>query len=743
MSGTPDRPSHGAARRASGPARSEPGRAASAQRAHATPKRGSRALVAVAVALGIAVVALSIAVLGRGAAPDADARAASRDAFSSGANAAVGASQAQDAARHALPSPTAGPAQTAGSAAPSERSRLAVRVIRAGNGAPVASARVAANDVEVDTDADGRAELLLVPDRVFVTVRAPGPDLLDASGSLEIEAGASRELTIALEGTAEIPFCARLVHAGDGVGLAGVSLRVHHGATTAPVLTAADGALEVLANRTRGFLAVESAGLEPLSIAVVPGHETPERALRVAIAPAAALAATVLDSRDAPVEGVELRLCVFTRELVRPRGHYRGELLWQARATTDRDGRARFDRLPTGTPLSLSIVCLGRRLPAADPHVVLEPGDNERTWRVARPGSVTGRVVRDDGAPLAGVLVDAVPVRDVAAPTPASLPERSPGEVRGAVRTGDDGRFALAGLPSGAWLVGIAAEPDAPADGPRYRMAPACVRVEVLPDTVAECTITTGDGLSIAGRALRADGTPAVGQLATARRTSDGFSSRGRIDADGAFACAPLLPGDYDVSVDAAFEAEWATLAPLRVRAGRADVELRLLPACGSLSGRVVVADGGVPARVWVTARAVVGGGTLAFHGDIDGAFRFVGLRQGLWTVQARDLRGRAAVATALRIEAGQAHTGVVLPLTDGAELVLQHPPAGGALAFEVCRDDVVVYDDPLAEPGLPGLARCIVAPGRWEVRFLVDGVVRHRSTVDVAAGEERVVVGG
>jgi hypothetical protein len=703
--------------------------------------RRASVLVAVTILFGIAAIAVLLSVSGGGDAPPGDAAPSVPGAGPE----PVSAPAAGDAAREALPSTAGGAPVAEPVAGPVAEpfGRLVVRVVRAVDGLPVAGARVSAGAAEAVTDDDGRVDLSLAPDRLLVTVAAPDPALLDRSGFMTIRAGATAELTVVLDGTAEIAFCARLVALDDGAGLGGVRLRLHHGSGPDRLESAADGTFLVVASRTQGFVAIESPELEPLRVAVVPGHETIDRALPVPVGPAAELTATVLDSHELPLDGAELGLSLFGHELVRPLGHYRGELLWEARATTDRDGRARFERLPPRVALEVSIRRAGRHLLHGRAPAALEPGANERTWHVARPGSVVGRVVLDDGAPVAGVPVDAVPLADAAAPTPAALPWWELPRERRVVRTGDDGAFALAGLPSGAWLVGVAGETEVPPDGSRFRCAPACVRVDVRPDAVTECTVTTTAGLAIAGLARRPDGAPAAGQVVTARLVGDEFFAHARIDAAGAFRCAPLLPGDYDVSVDVEFEGAFGTLLPVRVRAGRDDVELRLVPSCGSLAGRVVVEDSGVPARAWVTARAVTGSGTVASHCDLDGAFRFVGLKQGLWTVRARDDRGRAALTAPLRIAGGEEHSGVVLALAAGAEIVLRHPPTAGELSFELRRDGIVVYDDPLAEPGAPGVQRLTVAPGRWEVRFLVDGVARHATEVELRAGEERVVVGG
>jgi hypothetical protein len=199
-----------------------------------------------------------------------------------------------------------------------------------------------------------------------------------------------------------------------------------------------------------------------------------------------------------------------------------------------------------------------------------------------------------------------------------------------------------------------------------------------------------------------------------------------------------LFPGEYSVSVEADLGSRFGTLEPVRCAAGDRDVTLELAVVRGSVAGRVLSpeqrgADAGV------SAIALDGRSAMARRNDLDGSFRFDGLRAGAWMLRTDDGRGSAAM-TRVEVLPGAELRGVDLRLERGAELVLHHAPSREATRFEVLRDGEVVFEDPIASGGASGTARLSVVPGTWTVRFLAGDTETLRRTLELGAGEQHEV---
>src|SRR4030095_2168026 len=201
-------------------------------------------------------------------------------------------------------------------------------------------------------------------------------------------------------------------------------------------------------------------------------------------------------------------------------------------------------------------------------------------------GTVTGRLLNEDGSPAAKVRVSAMSIPDNKneAPTLMTLAE-----------TDSNGRYRLTDVPVGRYYI-VAGFVDSPTYYPRGTGTAGASAVNVTASgTVANIDFQiekSSIGLTVGGRVIR-DG----GQSGTLQVTLNGNSNGGyenfnaTMKLDGSFEFPRVRPGTYNLSVSAQF------VQPRTVVVADKDVtglELRI-PWTGDVSGRVVV-DGGDPA---------------------------------------------------------------------------------------------------------------------------------------------------
>ncbi len=630
--------------------------------------------------------------------------------------------------------------------------RLRVRVVSAETGNAIAAVRVTAGEVEGVTGAAGEAELELAAGRYVLGATPPSSELIEGGGWIEVIAGETRDVRIELRGTRVLPFWGRLVTRAERRPLSGVRLRLGHGRHAGAgigsagagrvsagdgLVTAADGTFFVHADRIDGYVEVVGEGLAPTLVATVPGHEVSERALEVPVSVAAELFVQLRDAARRPLDG-EVALTATSVEITQPTGLYRGEFARRFAALADARGVAHLPGLPPDVALHVAITRRGYRVSAPAATWVLVPGRNDRDVEIARGYAVRGRVVEPNGAAVPGVEVAVVERRagDGAGDGAAdALPWVRLPRQRERLRTGADGEFAIPDVPAGAWWVGVVPEPRATGDAASAVCSSACAAVAVVDQDVS-VDITAHRGLAIAGVARDPADRPVADLAIVARRLLRSAAVTARTAPDGAFRLGPLLPGDYAIDVEADYEAALGLAAPVPARAGDRDVVLRLAVVAGAVRGRAIDAASGAALSPWVCARARHGYQVVATRTDLDGRFRYPGLRPGTWDLVAHDAAGRAALAETTVIAGAEVDVGA-LALERGGAIVLRHPPAEREVSFAVERDGRVLFDDPLASGGAPGSVRLTVVPGTWTVRILTEGVETLRRVVDVGAGSE------
>lgn len=266
-------------------------------------------------------------------------------------------------------------------------------------------------------------------------------------------------------------------------------------------------------------------------------------------------------------------------------------------AICDEAGRFETDVVSPG---EVAVEVWVNRSPALTTKLVLSPGET-REWNpvLGRSGALRGTVVDSRNAPLAGFSVAAF--RET----------RGIGEVK----TDADGRFVLEDLDATPLTLRVGVQPEG---GKEHARLTVLVVEQVVPPR-EDLTLVVPDerlpSVTVRGRVLRADGSPAAGAtLVLGGADGEVGHATAVVDPAGDVRLARVLPGDYWVTVQ---EPQHPTLhLGRREFAARADVDL----------GEIRLTAGG---RIAVTPRLApgVGEGELEIT-VVDEAGRHVGKLQ-------------------------------------------------------------------------------------------------------------------
>lgn len=544
------------------------------------------------------------------------------------------------------------------------------------------------------SDDDGRFTFTGLPVnvRVDLTVRAAGYALTEVDG---VEAG-DEALEIVLEAAARL---AGRVLGDDGAPIAHAAVRVaRRPAGTDPsrhAVTDAEGAF-VLDDLGPGEATVGATAEGYLS--------GPELVIELAA--------------GGELGGVELRL----RRGSTLRGRVRsadGEPVANARVESaphvqgqsDAQGRYRLTGVEPGEQVvTVDHPDFRRRAE----RIEVRPGAN--TFDVfLDPGlGVSGRVIGEDGAPLAG----------------ARLALRGEGPSSGEARSGADGRFEIGGLVDGTYQLAAQKEGFAPS------VLPGGVEVRGAP--VAGLEVVLGRGLSITGELLGVE-LDDLAQVEVSASSPAGLALDGDVRPTGRYRLDGLSPG------------EWVVAAVVTSTGRRAVVGVELGPG---ENGRIVDLDLGAgrtfSGRVLVDGQPAAGA-RLRLHGGVpwaggtattghDGSFRVEGVEPGDYELEITQ------ASAGLRHREPQALTGDehrTIEITTAhlagrvAEKASGEPLAGVSLRLEAAEGPV---------DGLPPRAGTSDADGRFSYRRLTAGAYRlvaekagyapARAVVEVRSGE-------
>jgi protocatechuate 3,4-dioxygenase beta subunit len=357
------------------------------------------------------------------------------------------------------------------------------------------------------------------------------------------------------------------------------------------------------------------------------------------------------------------------------------------------------------------------------------------------------------GATITGQIVDArtqQPLRG-AIVSAARTPSNKPGELPDiGFRTGQDGRFVLRGVAPG--IVSFQVTKTGYLPGPYASVRPAADGEQI--DNVL---LTVPPAAALGGRVLDESGQPAAGALVTVRSVAPAPvdvtakvplpRDSTRTDDEGQYWIGGLGAGEYSLTVRPAGDplgssaggavlsatvrgenlvtgpAAGAQVVNVKVAMAEnlADVNFVVRfppiadrwgkfldkPGTGTVSGRVVDSSGrGVASVIVLIARDDKAAGSMAASTDSDGAFRFMNVPAGSFTVRARGERSVAAPSD----PEGPSTASVVVAAESRVENVVLTVRRGGTISGTITDEfgdpvsgSVIVIDPVRSIPGVPG----------------------------------------
>jgi protocatechuate 3,4-dioxygenase beta subunit len=407
------------------------------------------------------------------------------------------------------------------------------------------------------------------------------------------------------------------------------------------------------------------------------------------------------------------------------RARVRGQVLWDD-GTPARGlivmggawrGRAGGSSTTTGEDGRYAV---GPYLPGSVAVIFIEPTPG---WRGGPPTADGGRIVRIDGdADVTGVdfrlpradraIAGAVMGPD-GRPLAGAVVSSRPGRAGARVVTGDDGRFTLADLVPGRYLVRAEYAGLPAAEVAEVEAGAGTVQLRLRAAARLEGVVVAGGGRPPAAATVWARPPSPAGPRASAPAP---VASSWVDGADGRFALDGLAAGSYDLLALTA-DGQTGSLAGIAVEAGAARAGLRLVLGAGvTASGQAVDLETRAPIA-GAEVRAVGDGRVWETRTDPTGAFRLTGLPRGLdvqlqlahpgYLAHERQLippLERAAVDIGaiplLEERPTPGHTGrlgmVIGPRDDGQQLIRRTVPEMPAHRAGVRDGDVLVTIDQL-----------------------------------------------
>jgi hypothetical protein len=505
----------------------------------------------------------------------------------------------------------------------SPEGEIAGQVVRATDKVPVPDAVVTANP-EIDvlapmlyaiTDQDGKFHFAGAHvGRYLLNARAPG---LTTRRSVPVIAqiGAPED-DVVCEVAALASIAGRVVEGGKGVAGAAVMLD-QRGLfrTDLEAITQADGSFWIDRLEPGEYTAKVPLYDMPEDAPPIHVETTDVTGVVLAVTSRASIAGRVTHAGK-PVEGADVRV-----------GYHH--------VVTDADGRYEVRGLEAGTHI---VYAESPRLGVFSPGPTVELGAHDHKAGVdvdmQLAGSISGKVVDQDGAAASGVLVNFSLLR---------------GRDYGAATTAEDGSFTVTSLAGGgAYTYEVRAGYNAdiaypPVNGKRF----APIAVADGKTRVTGVTIKIRRELSvIAGRVVSTGGEPVPDAIVRADLIGPAMGSRyeasvaaARTDQNGAFRLADIVPGDYVLRALTTHGEQ--TLRD--VDSGRKDVVIRV-PDPGEITGTLE----GFTAPPAVVA-ALQEQPFTSFQGVVHGnAFAIRGVPPGKYEVKALSSSGNGSALTSV-----------------------------------------------------------------------------------------------
>ncbi|MSR61293.1 MAG: hypothetical protein EXS08_02435 [Planctomycetes bacterium] len=611
-------------------------------------------------------------------------------------------------------------------------------------------ARGVEND-EVLTDAAGHGEFVVQTDFAY-TLYGEGQDGLAEQGELTLEpfrGGEEREVRLALPTAWAFDWHGRVVDE-NGVPIPGVEVSAYARGSAKRVADLHELARGCSDGDGRVVLRLP-AWERRVALGRAPGRFLGgcwidaaagafETAQSLTLRRFAALTALVTDSEGHPATDVGVWLTTGSWALGK---EMYGLEDYEWSQPTDANGRCEFVDLPAAAELRVSLRQSGRMpqkpVEMTSSTLELAPGEHAHVhWSMLGGASVEARVRGRDGAALRGVRLaiqslywspEMVERTRGLVLTWGEAIGHSPSTTGSSPVSDEEGRAHFEGVTAGWWALGPAQDESRfPGVAEVFRVPAELGRVEV------ELVLDAGG--EIRGKVLTPDGQPARGSGVTWRGSEQrlqyihGFSEWA--DRDGSFALSALVPGEYRLEASPDDPLHRGS-EPVLAHTGDPSVEIHLRWA-GIARGTVVDAQG-QPVEAGVSVRTE--------RGWDGGEFDLGNLAPGLHDFIATTNDGRIGVLRDVRIAGGEVLDGLVIPVSEGAQLtVATRNESDATLSIEIRWEGVELpFGNGLSQES----TRRTVPPGEIVVRWLSwePGGSRHFEHEErrtVATGQELTV---
>lgn len=451
------------------------------------------------------------------------------------------------------------------------------------------------------------------------------------------------------------------------------------------------------------------------------------------LAPSRAVKGVVVDAAtSAPIAGAVVLAETLVPAQVVPFDVDVAATRWLAATTTGDDGSYVLEGLGSEERVSMRVSAPGYAARWATAEAPRDLVADVLPIPLERGGAVEGRVLRDDGSPLAGAVVIA-----------SRMGAGVVGERMhyGVARSGRDGAYAIRDLPPGQYVAFsfVTGVTKTPATRDLRIVGTETVQLDLGPtDRRTRLVGVVRD----AGGAPVADMDVMIGLDVSTKQESAWIAAR--TDGEGRYAFEGVDPQRYELYVGRGLGTSFSYVGDVDVPLApkvRHDV---VLPG-GSLRGLVRAIDGSPYASAWiivVETSGPVDRFVARAQADANGGFHLVGVAPGTYAAYAYGLRAGVAAVRATDLVVASDERAFELRFVPGVELAVRVVDAAGRGLRERA---VRFYDEGGAEwqftfdgrTDSRGVHEVLgILPGRW--RVVVDGA--ESRTLDLELGPRREI---